>query len=181
MLYQQNQKIEVIVRKVDETMDLTGANETSAEDTAQAEGEISSVKSNSSARRKKRVIITNATHILAVGKQTVGLAINYRISTVGARYGDEALQDNVQRNWEIFDDSLSVVSSFGMGAVYGAWGGPIGAAIGALTNTASTVVSIAAKYKKREFEYSTKMFKEENGIEYLRARASINMTSGRLR
>ena len=42
-------------------------------------------------------------------------------------------------------------------------------------------VSLAVKYAGREREFNYKVFKENNAIEYQRARASINMTTGRLR
>ena len=182
MLYQQNQKIEVIVRKVDEGAELTGANETAAGETAQAEGESSPTKKAARmSRRTKRIIVTNATHIFAVAKQVALLELNYRIGTIGVRNGDEALQDSVQRQVEVINDGFSITSSFAMGAVYGAWGGIPGMIIGSVTNGVSAIASVATKYKKRGFEYSTKLFKEENGINYLRARSSVNLTTGRLR
>ena len=68
-----------------------------------------------------------------------------------------------------------------MGAVYGAWGGPIGAVLGATFGAISSATSIGVKYAGREREFNYKVFKENNAIEYQRARASINMTTGRLR
>ena len=68
-----------------------------------------------------------------------------------------------------------------MGGVYGAWGGPIGSAIGAGLGAIQSGLSLAVKYAGREREFSYKVFKENNAIEYRRARASINLTTGRLR
>ena len=68
-----------------------------------------------------------------------------------------------------------------MGAVYGAWGGPIGAILGATFGAISSGASTAVKYLGREREFNYKVFKENNSIEYQRARASINLTTGRLR
>lgn len=68
-----------------------------------------------------------------------------------------------------------------MGAVYGAWGGPVGAVMGATIGAISTSASIGFKYLNREREYSYKIQKEENAIEYKRARAQTSLTNGRLR
>jgi len=68
-----------------------------------------------------------------------------------------------------------------MGAVYGAWGGPIGAIIGATLGAVSSSVSIGLKYAAKKEEYNYKAFKENNAIAYQRARASISLTTGRLR
>ena len=90
-------------------------------------------------------------------------------------------QENVQRRFEIVKDVGGFASSVAMGAVYGAWGGPIGAVLGATFGAISSATSIGAKYAGREREFNYKVFKENNSIEYQRARASINMTTGRLR
>lgn len=185
MLYQQNQKIEVIVRKEDSGgAAIAGANETPVEETAGGGGEntfLAKITGTTSKRKQYRVLKTNATHAWAVVRQIAGLEINYFIGGIGYKNGDAALQDAVQREYEIYQDSTSVASSIAMGALYGSWGGPLGAVLGATLNGVSTAVSIGVKYKAREREYNVKMFKEENGIEYLRARASINLTTGRLR
>ena len=68
-----------------------------------------------------------------------------------------------------------------MGAIYGAWGGPVGAVLGVAFAGLTTASSIGMKYMQREREFNYKQFKENNSIEYRRARASINLTTGRLR
>ena len=78
-------------------------------------------------------------------------------------------------------DVTNIASSVGMGALYGSWGGPIGAVLGAAFGAVSSGVSTAVKYAGREREFNYKQFKENNAIEYQRARASISLTTGRLR
>ena len=184
MLYQQNQKIEVIVRKEDSGgAAIAGANETPVEEAVDKSSNkfLSAIMGTTSKKRQYRIAKTNLTHGLAVGRQILGIKLHYWLGGIGYENGDAALQDTTQRRWEIFEDRASVASSIAMGALYGSWGGPIGAVLGAALNGLSTAISIDYKYKGRQREYNVKLFKEENGIEYLRARASINLTTGRLR
>lgn len=181
LLYQQNQKIEIIVRK-EETGGTAQAEETTPEESGGGGTTWrTAVFGSESPERIKRVVKTNATHILAVARQAAGIMINYKLTGLGYETGDQSYQELVQRRVEIVQDTTSFASSVAMGAVYGAWGGPIGAAIGATLGAVQSAISIGTKYKTREREYSVKMFKQENGIEYMRARASINLTTGRLR
>ena len=182
MLHQQGtQRIEVIVRK-ESGGGTSGANETDVEDVGSKETTWrTTVFGSENPQRIKRIIKTNTTHALAVTKQVVDLGIEYWVGGLGMKYGDQAYQENVQRRVEIVKDYTNIASSFGMGALYGAWGGPIGSVLGATFGLISSGVSTAVKYAGREREFNYKTFKENNSIEYQRARASINLTTGRLR
>lgn len=181
MLYQQNQKIEVIVRK-EEGVSIAEKEETTPDESGGGgKSWKDAVFGSSDPRRIKRIAVTNATHAYAVGKQILGMAENYAITGLGYKHGDEAYQDIVQRQFEQAKDVLSIGSSVVMGAVYGAWGGPLGAVLGATFGAVSSVASIGFRDMNREREYSVKQFKQENGIAYQRARAGINLTTGRLR
>lgn len=183
MLHQQGtQRIEVIVRKEGGGTAEIGAKETTPEDIGGKETTWrTSVFGSENPSRIKRVIKTNTTHALAVSKQVIDLGIEYWVSGLGMKNGDQAYQENISRQFEVVKDVTGFASSIAMGAVYGSWGGPIGMAFGMLFGAVSSGVSIATKYKGREREFNYKVFKEENAIEYQRARASINLTTGRLR
>lgn len=183
MLHQKGtQRIEVIVRKEGGGTAETGSKETTPEDIGGKETTWrTSVFGSENPNRIKRVIKTNTTHALAVSKQVIDLGIEYWVSGLGMKNGDQAYQENVSRQFEVVKDVTGFASSVAMGAVYGSWGGPIGMALGMLFGAVSSGVSIATKYKGREREFNYKVFKEENAIEYQRARASINLTTGRLR
>lgn len=188
MLYQQNQRIEVVVRKDDGGASLQGANEILPEKNAgggggegQRGGWIAALTGSTSIKRQNRVFKTNATHALAVSKQILLLQRNYAIGAIGYRNGDQALQDAVQRQVEIVEDIGNVASSVSMGALYGSWGGPLGTVLGLGFAAVGTGASLAVKYGQREREYNVKLFKEYNGISYMRARSQINLTTGRLR
>lgn len=178
-----NQRIEIIVRKEGGVSSQKNAKEKDADKIGGgSEDEKSSFWfGNASPERRKRIIKTNATHAVAVTKQVADLGLEYYISGLGYKHGDQAYQDNVSRRVEILKDVTNVASSIGMGAVYGAWGGPIGAALGATFGAISSGVSTAIKYASREREYNYTIFKEQNAIQYNRARAGINETNGRLR
>ena len=182
-LYQQGTKrIEVIVRKEGSGGSQANAKEKDTEDVAGKETTWrTSVFGSENPQRIKRVIKTNATHALAVTKQVVDLGLEYYISGIGQKNGDQALQEQITRKVEIVKDATNVASSIGMGALYGSWGGPIGAVLGATFAAISTGTSIAVKYKGRERDFDYKVFKENNAIEYQRSRAGINLTTGRLR
>lgn len=181
MLYQQGtQRIEVIVRK--EGTGFAGANETSADEVGGKQATWrTAIFGSENPKRIKRVIKTNATHAYAVSKQVALLAIGHYVGGIGYRNGDQALQETVARNIERVKDYSNIASSVIMGTVYGSWGGPIGAVLGATLAGISTGVSTWVKYAGRERDYDYKMFKEQNAIEYNRARAGINLTNGRLR
>lgn len=182
MLYQQGtQRIEIIVRKEGGSAQ-SNAKETQTEDIGGRETTWrTSVFGSENPSRIKRVIKTNTTHALAVSKQVIDLGIEYWVSGLGDKNGDQAYQESVQRQFEIVKDVGGFASSVAMGAVYGAWGGPLGAVLGATMGAVSSSVSLASKYAGRERDFNYKMFKENNAIEYQRARASINLTTGRLR
>lgn len=183
MFYQGTGKIEVIVKKEGGGNSETAAKEISTEEIGGGKETTwrTSVFGSENPNRIKRVIKTNTTHALAVTKQVVDLGLEYWVSGLGNKNGDQAYQEQVQRQFEIVKDVTNVASSIGMGALYGSWGGPIGAVLGAVFGAVSSGVSTATKYAGREREFNYKAFKENNSIEYQRARANINMTTGRLR
>ena len=181
MLYQQGtQRIEIIVRK-DSGGGQDGAKETETENVSSSGTQNTTPTSGGLTARQKRIIKTNTTHALAVTKQVADLGLEYVVGGLGQKYGDQALQENVERNVEIVKDVTGFASSVAMGALYGSWGGPVGAVLGATFGAISTGVSTAVKYANRERDFNYKVFKENNAIEYQRARASISLTTGRLR
>ena len=156
-----------------------GAKETEAKD-ASAPKSPEDEKAAKSAFTKK-FIRTNVTHAIATARQVGRLFLTYHLTGIGARHGDQALQDSVMRNVEVLQDFGGLATSVAMGATYGASGGPLGSIIGATLAGIGTAASTGVKYMTRQREFDYKMFKEENAIQYARARASINLTTGRLR
>ena len=177
------QKIEVVVKKEGGTLSQKNAKETDPSEIGSGakDEKYSFWLGTANPKRKARVIKTNTTHGLAVIKQVSDLGFEYWVSGLGYKNGDQAYQDNVNRRVEVMKDVTNIASSISMGALYGAWGGPIGAILGASFAALSTGVSTAVKYGSRERDYDYKIFKEQNAIQYNRARAGINLTNGRLR
>lgn len=179
MLYKQGtQRIEIYVRK-DISGEIQGNQTKDIEDSGAESGRDN--RATISDARKKRIIVTNATHAFSTFKQVAGLALEFYVSGLGARNGDQAMQDQVNRDVERFEDTANFASNVARGAVFGKWGGAVGIAVGMATAAAASGASLLSKYGTREREYNYKVFKENNAIEYNRARAGINLTNGRLR
>lgn len=182
MNYQQgSQRIEVIVRKgsavgIGDKGKLDVENISS---TQNGEGESGGTRyGNVSSKRFWQI---QGTHTLAVGKQITQQSINFYVNNLGLRTGDSNLQDLVSRQIEQVKDPVNILSSAAIGATYGASAGPIGMVFGAILNSLSTATGITFKYLQRGTEYQYEVFKQNNNIEYNRARAGINLTNGRLR
>lgn len=176
-----NQRIEIIVKKDGGSFSQTNAKEKEADNIGGENEEYSFWLGTANRDRKKRVIKTNTTHGLAVLKQVIDLGLEYYVAGLGYKTGDQTYQEQISRQVEIMKDVTGFASSVGMGALYGSWGGPIGTVLGATFGAIQTAVSTGVKYMGRKRDFSYKEFKENNTIEYQRARASINMTTGRLR
>lgn len=182
MLYRQGtQRIEIIVRKDGGTAQ-NGAKETEAENvSADSSTNANQGANGGGASLRQRALRTNITHALRVAKQAVDVSLNYYVSGIGQRTGDQALQEITERTVEIAQDTTGIVYSVAMGAGLGAYGGPIGALVGGTMGAISSIMPTVYKYRGRERDFSYKVFKENNAIEYQRARASISLTTGRLR
>lgn len=184
-LYQQGtRRIEIIVRKE------SGAAEvgTKEKETEQVSSEQSSETQSNQVRGmaafnrnfSQRLIIM---HGLRTMNHALKTSINYVASGIGQRNGDQALQEQVERNVEIMSDIGSIATSTLSGVFMGAkvGGGVPGAIAGGVIGLASSSFNTATKYMDRERDFNYKVFKENNSIEYNRARASISLTTGRLR
>lgn len=175
------QRIEIIVRKsVDGGQ--AGAKEKEAEE-AQADDadDVDTDGKGTKSKKSKAWWRTQSTHALAVVKQTGQLWFSYYVAGKGYKNGDQALQQQTERTVEQVSDVANIATSIAMGATYGSAGGLPGAILGASMMGLQTGMSTLFKYETREREYNMKIFKENNAIEYKRARAQINLTTGRLR
>lgn len=180
VLSQGTQRIEVIVRKEGGGNGVQGAKE-------KTEGGNDNVNAKDPKNKDlmtSRMVRVNATHAVAIARQTTLLAVNYAIQGVAIETGDRALQQQIQRRAEIWQDTTGFATSVAMGAFYGAvgsGGNPIAIAVGAGLSAISSGASLAVKYANRQREFNYKTFVENNAIEYQRARANISLTTGRLR
>lgn len=175
------QRIEIIVRKAGGS-GMTGAKEKSA-DKANTEQEGNEEAKGLQNGSKKSEIWwrTQTTHAMAVAKQVSTQWVGYLIAGIGDQQGDQALQQQINREIEVIGDVTNVASAVAMGATYGSAGGLPGMILGASMMGIQAASSIGVKYATREREYKMTLFKENNAIEYKRARAQINLTTGRLR
>lgn len=175
------QRIEIIVRK---SVDggLTGAKEKEADqDPKEPKDQQDESTKGTKSIKTKAFWRTQITHSLAVAKQVGRQYIQYKIAGIGYEQGDQATQQQVQRQVEQIEDVGNIATSVAMGATYGSMGGPLGSILGAVMMGSQTAISTAYKYSTRQRDYDVKLFKENKAIEYKRARAQINLTTGRMR
>ena len=132
-------------------------------------------------RRHDRILRQNAIHAVTTAIQIAKRGIHYTINGLSIQHGDKAMQEQVDRKMEIIEDAVSGIGGIVAGAMMGSFGGPIGVAVGIGIGLANAIANITFKYAEREREYNFKVFKQENAIEYKRARAGTNLTFGRLR
>lgn len=185
MYTQQTQRIEVIVRKEG------GGGEKGNKEVDTEEAGNSNNKSSDGRVSKAVRIVAKAQimHGIAVGKHIANAGVNFWVGGLGYETGDEAYQQRVGRQVEIVQDATNTATSVAMGAMAGAMAGSvvpvvgtvIGGVVGGLLSTANSVTGLISKYAGRQRDFDFKMFKENNAIEYKRARAKINLTTGRLR
>lgn len=181
-LYQKGtQRIEIIVRK--EVSGDIGAKQKPADDVSSDTGGRSDGQKSGSTSTNKYVnfMRTNAQQLAYTAKNAAITFASYYVGGIGDQYGDTALQDTAERKMEIFSETvsttMSIVSAARMGAPFGPYGMIAAGAIAA----AGSGFNLWKKYASREREYYYKIFKENNSIEYARARADINLTTGRWR
>jgi hypothetical protein len=167
MLYQKgSQRIEVIVRK-ESGVSTKGANETRTDSVSTDKKKLTG-----SQQQKKDELM--AVHILSVSKQVSKEALSFYFGGYGFKNGDTALQQIIDRQFEVVEDTANTAYSLTTGAIYG---GPLGFALSALTSGAS----LAFKYAGRIREFNYTMFAENNEIQYNRAKAGTIDFNGRLR
>lgn len=185
MKFQQGtQKIEVIVRKGGGSGYSSGGNGTSQPQGAKTTEDVSTsgTATTATGQKKNRAMSKNSImHYTNAAKQIALKVGNYYISGIKYSTGDEALQDMVDRKIEVVTDFSNLAAQTAFGAFYGSRYGVAGAVIGGSLSFVSGATSITTNYASKQREYNMKLFKEENGIVYRRARADINFTTGRLR
>lgn len=180
LLYEQGtQRIEVIVRKETADAGEEGNKEKETENVTSTDSQAQETRGMTV--HSKRLLKTTTLHMLTTSKQVANTVLDYSVSGIGLRNGDQALQEQIERNVEIYKDVSGFATSVIGGGLSMSWGGIPGIAIGAGLGAISSMSSIFFKYRGREREYNYNIFKENNAIQYQRARANINLTTGRLR
>lgn len=177
---QQAQRIEVIVRRAGSAMGGMGETEqpAGAGTTENPEEAASAQKSKKTSRWSKNALM----HYGNMAKNITMRGVKYYIGGTKYRTGDAALQDIIDRQVEIAADTTNLAVQTAFGAVYGTRvGGVVGGLIGGASTWLVGSLNLMLDRWGDERDYNMKLFKEENGIAYRRARAGINLTTGRLR
>lgn len=107
---------------------------------------------------------------------------NAGIGQLGAITGDSNYQNIVQRQVESGIDTISSIWNIGSATTSGALiGGPIGAALALASSSLSTAFSLMNKYETRNMQNAISTWKENQSVNYNKARAGIELTDGRTR
>lgn len=166
-------RVEVIVRKDDGVSDEKqpqGARTGNGGDSGGATSKSSFNRLATGGKNQKAMADFYAQMAFNNAKKIIG----FYTSTAGDRNGDKALQLIVDRQVEIADDTLSSLLTIGMtGIKFGL--------IGLAVSSVAVGTGLVTKYAARKREYDVQIFKENQNIQYMRARAGINLTNGRLR
>lgn len=175
-------RVEVVIRK-EETAQQTTDGATAEERTTNTEssgsnGGFSRLRGTSA---KQRFIRVNISHTVGLLREFANSYFSYSIHKQGLQAGDTTLADTMNRKMEIFQDVGGTASHIAMGALYGSSGGVPGMILGATTASLSSAISLTFKYANRQLEYDFKMYKENTNVQYMKSRANINLTTGRLR
>ncbi len=184
MYTQQTQRIEVIVRKEG------GGGEKGNKEIDTEEAGNSNKSSGERATKAVRIVAkAQIMHGIAVAKHIANAGVNFWVGGLGYETGDEAYQQRVGRQVEIVQDATNAATSIAMGAMAGAMAGSvvpgigtvIGGVVGGTLSAINSAVGLFSKYEGRKRDFNFKVFKENNAIEYKRARANLSLTTGRLR
>ncbi len=174
LLRQGTERIEVVVRK-EGGGSVKGANESAADEKTAGGAQTAEIG------KQNRFAKAVLKHSFSSSKQLVDTAVDFWATGIGYKYGDQALQDRTQRQIEERRDYAGTATSIVMGGLGFAWAGVPGVLFGALTGAVQSLSSIGFRQARREREFDFKVFKENSSVEYARARANINLTTGRLR
>ena len=185
MLFKQSGKIEIIIRKDDTSAMTAGANEQATNETPNNPNKKGRKKKERDAlgftRQQEKLHIV---HAIQTAKHLGLTAINLAINDKARQTGDSALQARAERQMEIIKDVtnplLSAGTAFAAGTI-GTGGNVAAGAISAILSLTNTFATTWAKYAERRRTYNYTIAKENNAIEYKRARANINLVTGRLR
>ena len=171
MIYQQNkQTLYVVVRGEGVT---SGGNvEKTTDKSPKEDAEETKQETSKNKKTSNRVKMITLTHAIAT---------TYAMGDIAGTTGDKNYGDIVKRNSETSKDVVDVLIATTMGAYYGSRGGVVAGFVTAGLSFATATASKVNKYLVRDREYNIETFKMDNEINYVRSRANINLTNGRLR
>lgn len=181
MFVQGTQRIEVIVRK-EGGLATQGAKEKDVLQSGEQEEKSTASATRSNKNSGNRAMTFEYTKsVFNIGRQVFSYTLNTVVRNVGRERGDQAAQQIVSRQVEIGTDWFNGAVAVASGIAFGAQFGPVGMIVGGALGAVGSILSVVHRDNEREREFNLKAFKENNSISYARARASISLTTGRLR
>lgn len=112
----------------------------------------------------------------------VNVIPNALIGQIANATGDTNYQALARRKQEYISDVCNPIMSIANSTASGMMiMGPLGALTGFLTSFGTTAISMANKYESRNINYAVDLWKQNQSLNYNKARASIDLTDGRTR
>lgn len=107
---------------------------------------------------------------------------NATINQISNASCDTNYQAIARRQWELKQDIANPVMSITNATLSGALiMGPVGALTGLLTSSLTSLTSLATKYEGRNVDYAINTWKQQQSVNYNKARAGVDLTDGRSR
>lgn len=133
-----------------------------------------------SIKNKRGIHLTQ--NLMRSGLNVTRQYINASVGQLGNITGDSNYQASLQRKNDIINDyassSFNVVSATISGAMIG---GVVGGVAALITSGIGTTISLANKYESRNIENVLSAWKENQSVNYNKARAGVDLTDGRTR
>ncbi len=130
----------------------------------------------------KRAIHQAQNVVRFISNMSVNVLPTMTINQISNSACDVNYQASMRRKQELVQDIANPVTSITNSTLSGAMiAGPVGALVGLVTSSVGSIVSLANKYESRNIDYAVKIWKEEQSVNYNKARAGIDLTDGRSR
>ena len=176
-----HQKIDIIIHADIVQKKANTANATNINPHSKTSADEENVSGNPSQMSTKRKL-----HIANnLARNAVNLTMtftNTRINQIANMTGDSNYQYHVSRQFEVVEDTSRFATNVLSSTVSGASiGGPTGAVIAFATAVLTQSVSYAQKYEGRNINNAITQWKENQSINYNKARAGVDLTDGRSR
>ena len=176
-----HQKIDIIIHADIVQKKANTANATNINPHSKAKSDEENITGNPSRMSSKRKL-----HIANnLARNAVNLTMsftNMRINQITNMAGDSNYQDYVGRQFEVVKDATLFATNVAASTVDGAIkGGLIGAGIELAISVITQSFSYAQKYENRNINNTITQWKENQSINYNKARAGVDLTDGRSR
>lgn len=181
-IYNTHQQIDIYVYSV-KSNNSNNANQKSVNPNAQKAIRNKETKEQVEGLFSEKRMLHNTQRIARfANNMAVNVIPNALIGQISNATGDTNYQALARRKQEYISDICNPIMSIANSTASGMMiMGPIGALTGFLTSFGTTAISMANKYESRNINYEIELWKQNQSLNYNKARASVDLTDGRTR